>query len=207
MRIETFLEDVKKNEVDISDHWVMDRYCAESKLEFASGASRLCVVFPKEKKVLKIPRHSVSIDYCAREMENYKLAEKYGVEKILLPIEYYTTVNGTKVYIQPMYSCAMCEMPSREKNKLNDKISNLSGKEIIKKVQRGVFESKWRTLDHRWTARVVQLYGKKFARSFEEWTQEAKVNDLHSYNIGWLDKKPIVLDYAGYYENRGSLPF
>ena len=206
MRIETFLADVKKNEVDISDYYTMERYCEATKLNFASGASRLCVIFPKEKKVLKIPRDNTSIDYCEREVKNYELAKKHGIEKVLLPIEYYTTVNGTKVYIQPMYSCAVCEMPTYEKRKLDKKISNLRDTKITKKVQKGVFESKWRTLDPRWTARVIQLYGKKFARSFEEWTQEAKVNDLHGYNIGWLDRKPIVLDYAGYYEGR-EMPF
>ena len=52
--------------------------------------------------------------------------------------------------------------------------------------------------DREWYARVLQLYGKKFLKSFEKFSQEVRLNDLHDGNIGWRNGKPIILDYAGY---------
>ena len=208
MTINDFLTKARKEKIDLSDYFDLCQFCNENELEFDSGASRLCVIFPKEKKVLKIPKSGCSIDYCAREIHNFKLAQEYKVEKVLLPIALLCEVNGCKVYCQPMYTSSMGDMNRKERDKLNEKIKDLPTSKITKKVQRGVFDGKWRSLDRYWTARMVQLYGKKFAMSFETWTHTAKVNDLHNSNIGWLDRKPIILDYAGYFENgNGVNPF
>ena len=53
-------------------------------------------------------------------------------------------------------------------------------------------------VDREWYARVLQLYGKKFLSSFEKFSKEVKLNDLHDANIGWRNGRPIILDYAGY---------
>ena len=57
-------------------------------------------------------------------------------------------------------------------------------------------------MDDTWYARVLQLYGKKFLASFEQFSNEVQLNDLHNGNIGWRNGRPIILDYAGYQGHR-----
>ena len=144
------------------------------------------------------------VNYCDIEAHNYEIAKKYRVEKVLLPLEFLTeTKVGCLFYVQPMYTCAQCEMKRADALILEKRLGVLVRKPIVDKVRKGCVD---RGISRTWTARMVQLYGKKFARSFEAWTKECKVNDLHSSNVGWLNGKPIILDYAGYHGS-GSFDF
>lgn len=171
--------------------------------ESASGESRYAVWTKNWDFVIKIPRYGYAEeDYCALEVHNYERAKVYGVERICLPIEkYFETSSGISLYKQTRYSFSTSDAFSREKryqkylNKRNSPVA-LNGS-MAYRVQRECYEG-WR-IDERWIGRVLQLYGKKFCRSLEKWTHENKINDLHNSNTGWLNNKPILLDYAGYH--------
>ena len=196
------------NKVQYFDCYDVDalyRFCHNCGLDMHNGASRCAVLFPKEKQVIKIPRmNDCKTNYCDIEARNYEIAKKYRVEKVLLPLEFLTeTKAGCLFYVQPMYSFAQCEMKRSDALVLEKHLKGLTSRPIVDKVRRGCVD---RAISRTWTARMVQLYGKKFARSFEEWTKECQVNDLHSSNIGWLNGRPIILDYAGFHGS-GSFDF
>jgi len=168
-------------------------------IAIGSGETRYAVIFKHENFVLKIPRYGYcKEDYCQAEMRAYESAKKFRVERILLPIElYHTTSTGIAIYKQPKYSFSTSD---GEYNRCYDTYLNHRNiphhKLIVNKVTNECYDG--RRISKRWMARVLQLYGKKFCRSFEAWTVENQVNDLHNSNTGWLDNKPIILDYAGY---------
>jgi hypothetical protein len=167
----------------------------------ASGETRYAIVFKHDNFVLKIPRYkyeNCNEDYCQAEIRAYESAKKFRVERILLPIElYHTTTTGIAIYKQPKYSFSTSDgeyvlMYNDYLNRRNAPINCAIIEKITNECKDG------RRISRRWMARVLQLYGKKFCRSFEAWTIENQVNDLHNSNTGWLDNKPIILDYAGY---------
>lgn len=168
--------------------------------ELASGATRWCFYSDECDVVVKIPRYKyTSFDYCEMEIRNYILAVKYGVEKICLPIIFVGEVNGIKLYTQRKYDASMSNLTRNAKQfktLMNILNSTKNSKMIF--VSAGHLYGSSKNINLVWYSRMLQLYGKKFLRSFELFTREAQVNDLHDSNIGWLEGKPIILDYAGY---------
>lgn len=163
------------------------------------GATRWCFVFPDDDFVYKIPRfYSVSYDYCAREVHNYNLAKEYRVERILLKIEHVITLeNGISIYKQQKFDFDDYDASRLFIDKIANKCESTTG-EIPKKSRFHCYDS---DINYLWYSRMIQLYGKKFARSFERFSKAAKVNDLHTANIGWKNDKPIILDYGGFLES------
>ena len=195
------LEDCEANDDEISDRLYGFADSHSHDITIASGETRYAVIFKRDNFVLKIPRYEYKHckeDYCQAEIRAYESAKKFRVERILLPIElYYTTSTGIAIYKQPKYSFST-----------SDGEYNLNYDTYLKHRNTPVrCSTVWKItneckdggrISRLWMARVLQLYGKKFCRSFEEWTMENNVNDLHNSNTGWLDNKPIILDYAGY---------
>lgn len=162
-----------------------------------SGATRWAFVFVKERIVYKFPRYgSVSTDYCALELANYNLGKKYRIEKCLLPIALVGELPcGLPIYTQPMYDRPHEALGWQDEEKLRERLGQLHNSPIVRKVQNGCYSCPQRL----WIERAIQIYGKAFMRSFEKWSREGQVNDLHGGNVGWLGKQPIIIDYAGYH--------
>lgn len=180
---------------DLDD--LCDNFCHE--IFYRYGASRWCITSNDWDFVLKFPRYDdTHYNYCAKELENYKSAQAYGISDILLPLEHiYTTSTGMEIYKQAKYSTTMTELTYEQERKLVKRVGALTSCPILDKCLAGCFDQ--RRISRLWLARVIQLYGKRFVSAFEAWTRECKVNDLHNSNIGFKDGKPIILDYAGYY--------
>ena len=158
------------------------------------GATRLVLIFPKHGWVIKIPYGGR--DYCAQEVQSYCTAVKYGVEKLLLSIEKVgETAHGIPLYIQPMYKTSVSDMNLRDRNRVHRLCEKTTNFSTIAKIRRGCYYGP----ESEWIIRATQLYGKRFMRSFEKWTKEFRVNDLHNANIGYINGyRPVLVDYAGY---------
>lgn len=168
---------------------------------FSSGETRCVVYHESWDFVIKVDRNYDAQFYCAVEVRNYQKAEQYRVQQVLLPISKVCEVNGWKLYKQTRFDC---QYASRDYK---------GGKfqrecEKVKRNYRTIehFTSSLDRLDPNWLARVVQLYGKRFANSLCEWAGECEVGDLHRNNIGFAKGKPIILDFAGYFEGYDCLP-
>lgn len=168
-------------------------------VSFTSGETRYAVLFEGLDYVLKIPRYGYcNEDYCQAEIRAYESAVKYRVEKLLLPVELlHITTSGIAIYKQPRYSFSTSDGSyHKDYDTYLDRKHAPRRAGIIDKVRHNCYDGG--RIGHYWIARVIQLYGKKFCRSFEAWTKENHINDLHNSNTGWLNDKPIILDYAGY---------
>lgn len=162
-----------------------------------SGATRWAFVFEKHQTVIKFPKYDeIDEDYCELELENYNHAKEYRVEKCLLPIEYIgTTASGIPIYIQPMYTTSQDRLDYNLHKKWEKKCGCLHHSPVVRKVKDGCLYSP----PNLWVERAIQIYGKAFMKSFQAWSRKHEVNDLHSGNVGYLGKQPIIIDYAGYH--------
>lgn len=169
-------------------------------LSIASGETRYAVMSPKWDFVLKIPRYEyASRDYCEIERQHYESAKTFGVERICLPIEFfYETDSGICIYKQPCYTVSTSDAGWKYGKYLDKRHTPNPHSKIVQKVKRDCYGGY--RIDERWIGRVIQLYGKKFMRSVELWIQANQINDLHNSNTGWLNNKPIIIDYAGYHD-------
>ena len=193
------LENCEAYDGEISD--CLDEFADNHRrnIVISSGETRYAVIFKHDNFVLKIPRYgNCQEDYCQAEIRAYESAKKFHVERILLPIElYHTTTTGISIYKQPKYSFSTSDGDyNLGYDRYLDRRNTPINCSIVRKITRECYDGN--RISRRWMARVLQLYGKKFCRSFEAWTIENDVNDLHNSNTGWLDNKPIILDYAGY---------
>ena len=163
----------------------------------AHGETRWCFWFDDCDMVIKIPRfdNGRDFDYCQRELHNYEKARIYRVERILLPIEYIGEYGAVRVYLQPRFTYSHDDMSDGKHNTLRKKLNNIPNRS---KVLARSLNNLYSWVDREWYARVLQLYGKKFLASFEKFSRDARLNDLHDGNIGWRNGRPIILDYAGY---------
>lgn len=163
----------------------------------AHGETRWCFWFDDCDMVIKIPRfdHGRDFDYCQRELHNYEKARIYRVERILLPIEYIGEYGAVRVYLQPRFTYSHDDMNPGKHNTLRKKLNNIPNRS---KVLARSLNNLYSWVDREWYARVLQLYGKKFLYSFEKFSRDARLNDLHDGNIGWRNGRPIILDYAGF---------
>lgn len=161
------------------------------------GATRGAFIFRQEKIVFKFPRFtSTRTDYCQIELENYNSAKEYGVERILLPVYHMGTTNhGIPVYLQPMFSYSEGDTSHKVRSQNRERVKQIH-RSFIDKVRYNCYWAPPRP----WTARAIQIYGKSFMRKFEKWTVARRINDLHSGNVGYLGRRPIIIDYAGFYE-------
>lgn len=136
-------------------------------------------------------------NYCQLEADNYVKAANYGIQRVLLETTpLCTLMNGVQLYVQPRYTSDHSNLTRNEREKIRKKLNNELCRTTIKaqdKMYDGGFISRI------WFARVIQLYGKRFARSLEKWTQDNQIGDLHNSNVGWMNNRPIILDYSGYY--------
>lgn len=173
---------------------VLSRFADAHSLKFAHGMTRGVIYLPEWEYVIKIG-FPLDTNYNKQEAENFALAKEFRVDKVLLETTYLTTIQRVEIYKQPKYSFCLAEAPREFLKQLEKKSQCLAGKDIVGKIRGKCY---YDDISRAWLAHALQLYGKKFMYSFEKWTREARVNDLHNGNVGWLDGKPILLDYAGY---------
>ena len=151
--------------------------------------------------VIKVPNYYsyARHNYCQLEADNYKKACAYRVERVLLETALLCTLkNGIQLYVQPRYTIDNNDyMDSPIHRHRLQKKCNTYRKPIVSKVAGEMYDGF--RLNNLWLSRVIQLYGKRFMRSLERWTQENRIGDLHDCNVGWVNNKPIILDYSGYF--------
>lgn len=166
-----------------------------------NGETKTVFLYKDWDFVIKVPNYYSypHHNYCAIEAENYAKAAAYNIQRVLLETALLLVLpNGIKLYVQPRYTTDQCDLhrDMAKRKHLHRTLNNLDSnrtREIAKSMYDGY------RISLEWMARVIQLYGKKFARSLEKWTQDNRIGDLHSRNVGWIKNRPIILDYSGYF--------
>ena len=173
--------------------------CKSHGLDLCRGETRFCIINKDWDFVLKIPRFdNVKDDYNAIEFTNYEDACKLGIEKIFLKIWKFGTLDcGLDIYAQVRYSFAHSNTDIYKAEKMQKQTRAVRSCKIFNKSCEHVYDR--HRIPEQWYARAYQIYGKQFMRKFECFTRQKRIGDLHSSNVGYLGKMPIILDFAGYH--------
>lgn len=199
-RVQDVIALISKHCTDKTTH--RDRYSfLIGTCEVCTGGATKTVFLHKDWDfVIKVPNYYYyPRNYCAIEAENYTKAAAYNVQRVLLETALLPVLpNGIELYVQPRYTTDHLDLHQdmAKRERLHRTLNNLDANRT-REITMSMYDGHRISIE--WMARVIQLYGKKFARSLEEWTKDNHIGDLHSRNVGWINNRPIILDYSGYF--------
>lgn len=202
MTIEMLIDKVRETLDYLFDNFTMKEIDEDTVQDVAEdyglnlcwGATRLCFMHNECDKVVKVINFiETETDYSDIEVEMYNEAGKMGIEDMFLPIRkcatyYYDDNIKWDLYEQPViekvYSC----LSTRQLN---------------------YFISKWEyareavhimSMNKDFEKMLCSCYGEEKLKAFCTLCKKYYSYDFHSNNIGFVNEKPIILDYAGYNE-------
>ena len=186
-------------------------FIEEFKIEYhkpfgvANGASKGVLIFKDFSFVLKIPfifcdgvelegafEANESWNYCEQEVARYEMAKDDGFQNIFLEIEYLTEINGHPIYIQP-YAEILSNINFVQYEKKHCSSFNEKDREIVRTLDD---EEGSDYLDSGWEADLYVLYGLDFYKEFKHYLIQNCIYDLRDENIGYINKNPVLVDYA-----------
>lgn len=133
-------------------------------------------------------------DYCRLELENYKEAEKAGLECFFArTLEYGTTPNGYPVYIQEKVTP---DSEMWEENRMDFNSEFLNYIRDNRHLLYAVYSVKW-------VASAIFHYGlEKFFKLLKFAKEHGRMfNDLHDSNYGYrTNGEPVILDFSGWFD-------
>ena len=129
---------------------------------------------------------------CGREFDIYQEAVKRGLECFFPKTEFLCYVSDVNFYLQQKIDFQDANICDWEYRKAIQKINRSVSKKIASKFQ-SYLEKKAsfyvRHISERWISAVISLYGKKKALELEDFI----------IDVGWYKKKPVILDFSGFY--------
>ena len=178
---------------------------------YESGATKVVLIIENLDYVIKIPFHgrieyaysedeedvfeefsgatagdSNCWDYCKEEVFYYQKAKEKNVEKFFLE----TSILGYSNDDYPIYIQPKARIFNYYKSK------SLSAEEqIITNRLRSKCET-WFSV--RWIRDAINWYGEAEVEKLLKFISNQEINDLHSGNLGYLNDRPVIVDYAGY---------
>ena len=132
-------------------------------------------------------------DYCSQEVCRYEMAEEEGFGDIFLETDLLGEVNNHPIYIQP-YADILGGMDSDNYNS-NHRSSTDIDRTLVKEINNNEHYD-W--LDSSWEADLLVQYGIEIFKKFKKYLKDNWITDLRDANIGYVGKKPVLVDYAGF---------
>lgn len=173
---------------------------------YAEGCSKGVVVFSNMPFVIKFDSWDDSENErgheCGRELEIYNEAVKRGLACFFPKTEYLCWAADVNFYLQQKIDCQDADIYDWEYLKAIKTINQTVSDKMVNKFQKYLEQNSSfyvRHISRRWIAAVISLYGKKKAFQLEDFIIEMRINDMHRNNVGWYKKKPVILDFSGYY--------
>lgn len=170
-----------------------------------SGASRGVLVFcpvgdidEYSADVRRLFNYVVKFDlsdekYTEKELENYEYAVDEGLEDYFAEIHRGGNFDGVDYYVMERTECdedrSSSEMYLAYCKKMDmDSESGETADEFYGEPEENILHTF-----------IESFYGTEVADDIEMFCEEHDINDIHNGNIGYLNDKPIIIDYAGYY--------
>lgn len=173
--------------------------------DWNDGASKLVIIPDKENYVIKIPfnsgydgyddKYDFSQNYCETEKDLYEkiLKEEPLFAQFFLPLTRIEEFTEYDIYIQPKCQVYFCT---------EEKERSLSySEESLKKVKKKIFNVDT-NLPVDWIAALTEVLQDIYlVEEFFNFLGKYDIHqDLHKGNIGYYNNKPVILDYAGFYD-------
>mgnify|MGYP001632759405 CR=1 FL=1 len=160
-------------------------------ITLASGLSKMVIIVDYgfgEKWVAKIPFSERQVDYCELEENNYKEAVAYCVQEAFAETfcigGYPSDESKCKVYLMARADTDEDELYSHShdydscsSNDSND--TNFINLEVINCLS--------------------DFFSCEFMDKLLEFCEDYSISDIHEYNIGFSDGRPLIIDYSGFF--------
>ena len=128
-------------------------------------------------------------DYCSIEVERFQAALDEKVDECFLETKYVGSVNNYPIYAQK-FAEIYCygDRDYEHSNKADDlnKTSSICSSHHVK-----CFHTNWLT-------DVRKYYGEEFLLKLLCFIKDYEIRDLHSENFGYINGRPIIIDYASF---------
>lgn len=176
--------------------------------DYATGATKGVLIFEQLGFVIKIPfcRNSEDYDdnyeccnyftgadtdngwdYCEAEADKYQRAEEEGISMCFAKTEKIGEIDGYPIYMQELasiyknvdYQSSHTEEDSRQVNSICD-----SNDFYIFNIE--------------WLSDAFHFYGEKIFHKLLEFIRTVGINDLHDGNIGYIENRPVLVDYSSF---------
>lgn len=172
------------------------------------GASKICIVFKNLPYVIKWSMGYEDSE-AMEEVQFYKDAERQHLERFFPQTQHLTTIGEIEFVIQEKVDfdahALSYNLDYKSYRTKYMKIVKTASPRIIDKVNKKTRESCHgsyaRDLDRLWVAMALVLYGKKAVKVLCEFIINHNINDLHNSNIGYLNDRPIILDFSGFHRD------
>ena len=165
--------------------------CDELSFDWEDGASKL-VIIPEDKDyVIKIPFNARYEDFlCEYYDYNYNYCEKEC--NLYKKISFAENPVFTQFFQPKCQIYNNLEEEDRSKSYSKDSMMKVKSKKL----------RHYTNLPEDWLAAVTEvLKDVQHVREFILFLEEYDITqDLHSGNIGYYNNKPVILDYAGFYD-------
>lgn len=128
-------------------------------------------------------------DYCSVEAERYVKAEKAGFSTALAKTSLLCYANDYPIYIQER-----CEVYSDRFDYFERRHSKEENSKTLSLIEADHFYE----MNKDWLTDFRYYYGEEFFIKFMNFIDENCWDDLRLDNIGYLDKKPVLIDYSSF---------
>ena len=194
--IKAIEEYLTKNEIDIdtvtADNIDCENYeqllWGNDIFDFRFGATRGCFIPAYNPSfVLKFDFDGLWEEYCAAERGFYKEACAQGLQKCFTKTYKFDYISNT-----PMYYCEYASTPfahdrylsEAERETVTSHTSKFGGPKI----------------PLTWAKDFIDYHGAETFDKFLQFLISHGINDFHDNNIGYIGDRPVVFDYAGFFE-------
>lgn len=187
----TIIDEILDNDDDRDALELVDyeeNYQCTNGVWLCSGATRCAIIDDSCDWIVKFDLDGNHEDYCEREARIYREAKNYDVQDMLVPCIDLGFWHGRwHLYAYKRVEDRFCGIGvfSDEESKIANKYSSSPLGEKSKSVTIG----------------LLRDWGSEMMERLNELCINWRINDLHSGNVGYLDNKLVIIDYAGYLED------
>ena len=173
--------------------------------DWAFGATKIVLIFKNLGFVIKIPltycggdelcgaeNLDNNWDYCQQEATRFEWMRDEKVDVMFAETQYLTDIHAFPIYIQ--------EYAEILNNIQIDNIANYYSHtdKDTDKIMKISNEKDYERIDIEWEADILVNYGEDFYNHFMSVISDYDIEDLRTANIGYIGKRPVVVDYAGF---------
>lgn len=190
---------------------LFDQEFLNNEWESDEGATKFVIVPRNENYVIKIPfthyyegdiddyaelqfsdygRSLKPGDYCDIEVERYKVFKKYGLEKFFAETQFLGSYHDFDFYIQQ-------KVTPHNRNSHKKQHS----KETENSAKRLRFAAD-ETFNLEWLMNAIDYYGEDEVEELVDFLGDNNyLSDYHGGNLGYIEDRPVILDYSGFEES------
>lgn len=213
LTIEEALKVIKDNLIDLDTseltEWACDEYIfpylKDMHCDFAAGATKFVFLFEDTDFVIKLPYRGTiyedefsefcggfcgSWDYCETEVNLYKAAKEAGLERCFAKTTEVGTLNGHPLYAQEK------ALIWGDIHDIND-YSEQKKRSTRERCQSG--DKYYYCFHPCWLSDFLDYYGEEMFDQFMDFIEEYVIEDLHSSNLGYINGRPVVVDYSSFH--------